>query len=78
MTGGGRRPASGMRRFASRTIFGPDGTRWLVQEVEDPYSRRSNRSLVFSSDTVMRRVRSYPAHWLELSETELYALSFAR
>lgn len=78
MTSEGERSTSGLRRLGSRKILGPDGTAWLVQEVEDSrYSRRSTRSLVFSSDAAMRRVRSYPPTWMDLSDAQLFDLSFA-
>jgi len=48
-----------------------------VQEIRDwGYDRRTSSSLVFTSDDTMRRVRNYPASWIELSDAELIALSF--
>jgi len=35
-------------------------------------------SLVFENTKVARRVREYPANWRELSDEQLYALSWSR
>ncbi|HEX8946443.1 MAG TPA: hypothetical protein VF785_25120 [Gemmatimonadaceae bacterium] len=54
-----------------------DGVTWRVQEVRFwEYDRRASSSLVFTGDDAMRRVRNYPANWIELSDAELIALSF--
>jgi hypothetical protein len=51
-------------------------TQWVVVEIVDaPYDRRGGRSLVFSTDGVMRRVRDYPANWADLADDELIRLS---
>ena len=53
-------------------------TRWRVFEVETaerPWAH-ARRTLIFLSPKVMRRVRSYPADWRDLSDAELYALSW--
>jgi hypothetical protein len=48
-----------------------------VQEIRHwGYDRRASSSLVFTGDDAMRRVRNYPANWIELSDAELIALSF--
>src|SRR4051812_16789815 len=61
----------------SRVFFDEDGQRWLAYERRfDSFDRRSGMSLVFSSEGAMRRVRNYPANWLELSDSELIALSW--
>jgi len=66
-----------IERLASRSVRDAHGVPWLVQEIRDwAYDRRASLSLVFSSDDAMRRVRSYPANWIELSDAELIALSF--
>jgi leucyl aminopeptidase (aminopeptidase T) len=53
-----------------------NGVKWVVQEFPAPnYDRRGDPSLMFASDEVMRRVRTYPDNWAELSDEELYALS---
>ena len=50
---------------------------WRVYELGPaPYDRRGANSLVFESDGVMRRVRSYPENWRELSPEALVALSW--
>lgn len=58
-----------------RTIIA-DGQRWVVREVVAPqFDRRGTPHLVFWGDTVMRRLRVFPANWNELSDEELYALT---
>lgn len=52
-----------------RSLF-VDGKRWLVYELSSPYDRRGS-SLVFECEDVVRRVREYPRHWLELPDAEL-------
>jgi hypothetical protein len=46
---------------------------WLVYELEQ-YDRRG-RTLVFESDSIVRRIRNYPANWRDLSDEDLDALS---
>ena len=59
-----------------RRVVAPDGTDWLVYELSGAqYDRR--RSLVFESDSTMRRVRSFPDDWALLSDEELLALSWS-
>jgi hypothetical protein len=57
------------RRFAIR------GEAWSVWEdsrtVPGP-------SLVFENEKLARRVREYPRNWHELTDAELYALSWSR
>lgn len=54
-----------------------DGVRWLVYEQPAiSYDRRSGASLIFESDSVVRRVRNYPPEWRQLSDCELLALSW--
>jgi hypothetical protein len=61
----------------SRTFVDDDGAHWTVYEhAFGEYDRRSSRSLIFNSDSAVRRVRNYPANWLELSERELMELSW--
>jgi hypothetical protein len=49
---------------------------WTVHEVASPqFDRRGGIHLVFESEGVMRRIRSYPANWFDLSDAELYALT---
>ena len=60
-----------------RAFVDSDGTRWQVSERPfSDYDRRHGLSLIFSSDSAVRRVRDYPAHWTELSDEELIALSW--
>lgn len=40
-----------------------------------PYDRRGP-TLVFESENIVRRVRSYPSNWRELPDMELFALSW--
>jgi hypothetical protein len=55
-----------------------DDTLWLVYELRPlPFDRRSEPSLIFECDTTIRRVRKFPAHWRDLSDTELLALSWS-
>jgi len=60
-----------------RTFLDVDGARWRV--FEQPfadYDRRAGLSLIFSSDSAVRRVRDYPVDWFTLSDVELVALSW--
>jgi len=50
-----------------------DGESWVVYELSSSYDRRG-ASLVFECETVVRRVRDYPRHWLELPDAELARL----
>ena len=43
----------------------------------ESFDRRSGNSLIFASDFAVRRVRNYPANWMELSDEELLALSWS-
>ena len=53
-----------------------DGLRWMVREVPaPPFDRRVETHLLFDGELVMRRLRSFPADWYDLSDDELYALS---
>ncbi|PYP79346.1 MAG: hypothetical protein DMD35_08480 [Gemmatimonadetes bacterium] len=62
----------GTRRFIDDL-----GQVWLVSEQPfSEYDRRSGRSLIFSSELVVRRVRDYPSDWFKLSDAELVALSW--
>ena len=55
-----------------------DGVLWLVYELPPTgFDRRTSPSLVFESDTAVRRVRGYPADWRSLGDDELFALSWA-
>ena len=67
-------------RQAQRTArqLRAEGTVWLVYELRTiPFDRRSSSSLIFESDSAIRRVRSYPENWRALSDEALFALSWA-
>jgi hypothetical protein len=54
-----------------------DGVLWLVYELPaTPFDRRTTPSLVFESETTVRRVRDYPPDWRVLSDSALYELSW--
>lgn len=54
------------------------GTVWLVYELRAlPLDRRTSASLIFESDSAIRRVRNYPENWRELSDVALFALSWS-
>lgn len=71
-------PASAARAAAPVRIFtDADGTRWQVSERPfADYDRRRGLSLIFASDSAVRRVREYPADWFLLSDEELSTLSW--
>jgi hypothetical protein len=67
-------------REAQRTarLLQTEDTTWLVYELRPlPFDRRNGASLIFESDSAIRRVRNYPAAWRELSDEELLALSWS-
>lgn len=68
---------TGLGNSEPRVIVGDDGRAWIVREVGPGiYDRRASTSLVFwSDDEIMRRVRVFPEHWRELTDSELYALT---
>jgi hypothetical protein len=54
-----------------------DGELWLVYELPpSPFDRRMTASLVFESAQAMRRVRSFPSAWRDLTDEDLFALSW--
>ena len=60
-----------------RTFTDADGVRWRVAErAFGQYDRRRGLSLIFSSDSAVRRVRDYPANWIDLPDEALAALSW--
>ena len=62
-------PDAGKRQF----IIG--GELWFVHE----HSTSGNdTALVFESPNTARRVRDYPRNWRDLSDQELYSLSWKR
>jgi hypothetical protein len=52
------------------------GEAWAVWE--DLRTTPIGPSLVFENTKVARRVHEYPANWRDLSDEQLYALSWAR
>src|SRR6478672_2954811 len=55
-----------------RVFVDGDGTRWQVSERPfADYDRRRGLSLIFASDSAVRRVREYPTNWFSLSDEEL-------
>jgi hypothetical protein len=53
-----------------------DGVRWIIREVPAPaFDRRGGTHLVFDGESVMRRVRDFPADWHDLPDDALYELS---
>ena len=62
--------------YRSRTIRDQDGRAWLVREAPLPaFDRRTGLCLVFERPEVVRRIRVFPARWLELTDAELYLVS---
>ena len=60
-----------------RVFVDADGTRWQASERPfADYDRRRGLSLIFASESAVRRVRGYPADWFLLSDEELSALSW--
>jgi len=56
-----------------------DGVLWFVYEMPaSSLDRRASPSLIFESEETVRRVRVYPENWRELSDVDLFALSWAR
>lgn len=54
-----------------------EGVPWLVYELPPMvFDRRNSPSLVFETDGTIRRVRDYPPNWRDLTDDELYALSW--
>ena len=54
------------------------GVVWLVYELPPLwFDRRSTPYLIFESEAIIRRVRSYPADWRSLSDEALIALSWS-
>ncbi|MEP6992035.1 MAG: hypothetical protein ABJA80_13975 [bacterium] len=61
----------------SRTFVDADGAQWRVfEQYFAHYDRRSGKSLIFSSEAAVRRVRDYPANWFELPDEALAKLSW--
>lgn len=55
-----------------------EGALWIVYELPaSPFDRRQAVSLVFESESAIRRVRNFPSEWRALGDTALFALSWA-
>lgn len=62
---------------ANALVITIDHEEWRIYELAPaPYDRRGANTLVFESDGVMRRIRSFPANWRELPADALLALSW--
>lgn len=69
--GGDGRP----RTFQAERRFEIGGEAWGVwEDLRAVYGP----ALVFENDRAARRVRNYPSNWRELSDEQLYALSWSR
>jgi hypothetical protein len=65
-----------LRQSARQLVF--DGVPWLVYELPPVlHDRPLTASLVFETDTAMRRVRNFPASWRALDDDKLFALSWS-
>ena len=58
--------------------FAVAGGAWVVCEDPDASPPKFGPALVFYGPGTARRVREYPANWMELSDDELYAVSWHR
>jgi hypothetical protein len=73
----GDKTKAGTEPNPSRVFHDADGQRWQVfEKAFDAFDRRSGASLIFVSEVAMRRVRNYPANWMELTDDELATLSW--
>ncbi len=53
-----------------------DSKAWTVREERNRFGDRDpGRSLIFESPSLIRRVRTYPADWFELTDDALFRLS---
>lgn len=62
-------------RAPIRRIIQVDDQIWRVYERPDADDR--NVTLVFESDSTIRRVRTFPRDWSRLSDEALFALSWS-
>ena len=70
-------PAAGDRLRPSRVVV-IQGQSFSVQEEPCSHAGHTESSLVFSSERVARRVRSYPPDWYSLPDEALAQLSWSR
>jgi hypothetical protein len=60
-----------------RFFIDSDGVGWHVREQPfSEYDRRRGRSLIFASESAVRRVRDYPDDWHTLPDEQLALLSW--
>ena len=60
-----------------RSFDDAEGTRWRVYESPlTGYNSHRGQSLIFASETAVRRVRDFPANWANLSDEDLGMLSW--
>jgi hypothetical protein len=64
--------------FVPERKFGIGFAQWTVCEIKENGSPHFGPALIFFSDGIGRRVRSYPTNWRELTDEELYAVSWNR
>ena len=63
------------QRIGRRIVI--EAVPWLVYELPPMvFDRRNSPSLVFETDGAVRRVRNYPENWRELTDDELFELSW--
>lgn len=63
----------------SRVIADEEGRIWTVEQLRPtPTDPIQASSLVFTTESLIRRVRRFPPNWSELPDVELYALSLRR
>ena len=58
-----------------RRFVDSEGIHWRVFEHRAVFDRRSRPTLIFESTNVVRRVRTFPENWFQLSDEELAHLS---
>jgi hypothetical protein len=78
MTESQRTPTTSGKAIGQVRVFVDDeGNRWRVSEQPfSEYDRRRGLSLIFSSESAVRRVRDYPRDWAALPDAELVRLSW--
>lgn len=64
----------------TRVFTDDEGVQWEVTEVPGRMvpAARGERCLIFSSPVAIRRVWSYPEHWVRMTGPELFDLSWSR
>lgn len=59
-------------------LFGVGFAQWIVCELDERGAPHYGPALLFFSTGLGRRVREYPPNWRDLSDEELYAVSWNR